>query len=82
MIRFADIFTEIILRGPVGRGNVGDGILPVVEQVPIGFEAGSMGEKTAHTDDGDRGGGHVLVFVNIHGLIPKTRMDASLSEPL
>ena len=55
----------------MGRGNFRNGVLGMIEQMPKGFQPGSMGEETADADDGDRRRAEGLRFIDIHGSIPE-----------
>jgi hypothetical protein len=71
MVRFAGVFIEIVVDGPVRRRDVRDGIQAVVQKAPIGFQPGGAGEKASHADNGDRGRMGDFAIVDIHGSIPK-----------
>ncbi len=65
MIRRFGVRIKIILRRPVRRGNIGDGIEAVNDQPPESFGGGRFGKDAPDADNGDRGdpgrGGRIAI---------------------
>ena len=54
MVLAPGVFVEIIRRRPVRSRDVRDGVLAVVEQMPVGIRSGGTREIAAQADDGHR----------------------------